>query len=54
MRNVFVGVVVVMVLIVTVVCAKSVSETESKFGGSYGSCIELGYEKAMCKRVFEF
>lgn len=54
MNKILVIVISVVLLILAFTCAKSVSETEEKLGGSYESCIEMGHEKAMCKRVFEF
>lgn len=54
MKKMLLGFVVIIMVAVIVMCAKSVSDTENKYGGSYDSCVELGHEKAMCKRVFEF
>jgi len=54
MRKLFYSVLVVAFVWLFVYCIKSVHETEQAYGGSVESCIELGYEKAMCKRVFEW
>lgn len=54
MKKMLLGFMVVVMILVVVMCGKSVVDTEAKYGGSFSSCVELGYEKAMCKRVFEF
>ena len=54
MKKMLLGFMVVVMVVVVVLCAKSVSDTEKSYGGSFNSCVELGHERAMCKRVFEF
>lgn len=54
-KNVVVCGLLVLGLVWCVVClTKDVIATEQSYGGNYENCVELGYEKAMCKRVFEW